>query len=298
MADYENTINAYYGGDNDYFLLEDGNVLEVINDDMAWDHFKGLDEFRGIASSFNDLREQLNTDSDAYSIICNRAIDQYIKENEGKYNIENAGIPGASNIWNVYDKETGDCLFNDYVYTNDEDAHRDVMAAFFAQEVAQTSLSREVWGYVRDYGDLEELLDYCDNHGVDISDVVAYSVVESSVERDYEAIAFVTKEMADGAGGKMEQMLSAAVKELQSFLDGDIYRVAEYDRQGNEVDYCGGFIGDNIDENGIGDIWGIKDNLGQYANLEDCYRDHADELGIEVEDEKPLNERIHQKDER
>jgi hypothetical protein len=296
MNDYDKRLNATYGGDNDYFLLENGNILEVINGDMSWDELKSFDDFHGIADDFQDMLHQIQkqqTNDEIYNKISRRAIDHYINANEGKFIVENADIPGAANVWNLYDKATGDCLFNDNVYTTDEDSYYDVMAAYFAQEVAQTSISKEVWGYSKYYDDFKELLEYCSDNNIDISDLLEYRELHSHIDRDSHAIAFADLIHAEIAGCEPSKIIDGAVHQLQSYLDGEVYRINEYTIDGEEVDSCGGFLGDDIQTNGIEDNFGkTVEKLGSYEDIEACLEDNQEKLGIEIEPEKPLQDRI------
>lgn len=291
MNDYDKRLYATYGGDNDYFLLENGNILEVASDELSWYAFKTWDDSHGIADDFRDLYERL--DKDTYETISHRAIDNFIKENEGKFEVKNAEIPGAPNVWELYDKETGDCLFSDNVYTDEHEAYRDVMASYFANEVAQTSESRAALRYSYDNKDIKELLEHCKEKEIDISDVLEYREVESRITQDVTAIAFADKHYAEIAGVEPSKIINGAAIELQAYLDNEIYRATEYTIDGEEVDSCGGFIGDNIEMNGIEDSFDtVVEKLGKYENLEACLEDNQEKLGIEIEPVKPLQDRI------
>ena len=291
MTNYDKRLNATYGGDNNYFLLENGNILEVVNDDLRWDHFKTWDDSHGIADDFNDLYESMS--EAAYDEISKRAIDNFIKENDGKLELRNSEIPGDPNNWGLYDKATDECVFKDDLFTNEDDAYRDAMAAYFANVVAQTSESRAALGYSYSNCDLKELLEYCKEKEIDISDMLEYREVHSRIDRNSSAIAFADTSYAAIAGVEPSKIIDGAAIELQAYLDQEVYRANEYTIDGEEVDSCSGFIGDDIEMNGIEDNFGKAiEKLGSYENLEACLEDNQEKLGIEIEPVKPLQDRL------
>lgn len=294
---YNKMLDATYGGDNDYFLLENGNILEVTNDDLSWEDFKNFDDTHGIADDFDDLFDHIDKEQyeDVYEVISKRAIDNFLKENEGKFYVKNVTYPfGDVNVWELYEKETDKCLVSENISTDEESAYRDIMAVYFAQEVATTSESRCALGYYNGHSEFKLLLQYCEEKEIDISDVLAYREIHSNIDRNSSAIAFADLIHAENAGYvKPSELLDGAVNELQAYLDGEVYRATEYTIDGEEVDSCGGFIGDDIENNGIdGNFGKAVEKLGSYENLEACLEDHQEKLGIEIEPVKPLQNRI------
>lgn len=290
MNDYDKRLEATYGGDNDYFLLKNGNILEVESDEWSWSSFKTFDDGRGIADDFDDLYDQMDDDTYClvYEPISERALDHFIKENEGKFQAVNAEIPGAPNVWRLYDKETGACLVSDDIYTDEQDALRDVMSVYFAQEVAKTSVSRSALGYYDGHSELKQLLNYCKEKNIDISDVLEYREVESCITQGVSAIAFV-----HSCHGEPSELIDGVARELQAYLDNEIYRATEYTIDGEEVDNCNCIVGDNVEMNGIEDFFDtVVEKLGKYDSLEACLEDNQEKLGIEIEPVKPLQDRI------
>jgi len=57
----------------------------------------------------------------------------------------------------------------------------------------------------------------------------------------------ITKERAD----KIREHLTAEVKTYDQYLTGEVYVYEVFNKDGKEIDSCGGYYGDDFDENGL-----------------------------------------------
>jgi hypothetical protein len=68
--------------------------------------------------------------------------------------------------------------------------------------------------------------------------------------------AFEQKEWTKELEDKVIKCLEQEVETYDQYLTGDVYGFVVYDEDGQEVDSCWGFFGDDIKENGIMDYVG------------------------------------------
>lgn len=80
-------------------------------------------------------------------------------------------------------------------------------------------------------------------------------ITKSDIRKEYSVKRVTQKELE-----KAEQVLDAEVRLLDTYLKGEVYRFVIKDTNGNEVDSCGGFYGEDYKTNGMLDyVDGIID---------------------------------------
>lgn len=79
---------------------------------------------------------------------------------------------------------------------------------------------------------------------------IGFIIVSKEAIRKYYGIQRVTNVYLD----KAEKLLLSEFKELKQYVEGEIYHFQLNDENGNEIDSCGGFFGNDITENGILDF--------------------------------------------
>ena len=76
---------------------------------------------------------------------------------------------------------------------------------------------------------------------------IGFVIVTKDSIRNMQGVKRVTKRLIEIA----EECLDAEVKTYDMELTGDVYGFTTYDAEGNQDDSCGGFYGDNFEENGM-----------------------------------------------
>lgn len=82
---------------------------------------------------------------------------------------------------------------------------------------------------------------------------VGYIAVKKKKLYEEYGVKRLTKKIIDIAEG----VLKAEIEEYDNYLQGNVYGFISYE-EGEEVDSCWGFIGDNFEENGLYDYAGIS----------------------------------------
>ena len=65
--------------------------------------------------------------------------------------------------------------------------------------------------------------------------------------------AFNEKEWSKELEDKVTKALIQEIETYDQYLEGDIWGYIVFDEDGEEIDSCWGFYGDDIDKNGIAD---------------------------------------------
>lgn len=68
---------------------------------------------------------------------------------------------------------------------------------------------------------------------------------------------------------KIKEYLNNEVKIYDDYIQGNVYNYEILDNEGNEIDSCNGFIGDNIKENGM--LEHIPNNYHYLITSNNCY---------------------------
>lgn len=81
------------------------------------------------------------------------------------------------------------------------------------------------------------------------SSTIGFVVVTKSAIRENFLVKRVTQKLID----KSVRIAEAEVETLSNYVRGDVYGFVVEDEDGNEIDSCYGFYGDNLETNGIKD---------------------------------------------
>lgn len=112
---------------------------------------------------------------------------------------------------------------------------------------------------------------------------------KEDIEKEYGTGPDVKEKVAD--------VLEGEIKDLDTYLNGDVYGFVEYDEKGVEVDSCWGFYGDDFEQNGLFDYSGkpVEElgNVYDYSSIEECIEDNQEKLGVVVDPLPSFDERVH-----
>ena len=273
-----------------YFLNKNNEIVEVERYDSGINPFGDpLDiSYAGLAwgENFKEAKDTMHdkVGREVFSPILNKIAESM----ESKYDIQ--VDLDDTHEWAVeaYNKETGELEYAD-VYNMDKD---DVIYEIMRQELTDSN------GFFQ----LGEMLEYCENNNVDVSDVIMYEAISSHVDRDSCAYVFITEEnIQDYFGIDISEiptedkaaLLKNYIELGQAYLDGEEYAFTTYSLKGEEIDDCVGFFGDDTKTNGIEDTAGeFTECLGAYDSIEECFEANQEKLGIVIDPLPSLSERI------
>jgi hypothetical protein len=138
--------------------------------------------------------------------------------------------------------------------------------------------------------DPKEMFNFLENNDIDISDTVL--IQELNFEINSMAVVFVEpddfKEFTDIELSKASQrdkdwLMNDTVQALSTWNDGQVYRWDLYDKDGDIIDGCGGYYGENEINEAVKDfkdgydIEAVKD-LGKHDDIANCLYANRKEL--------------------
>lgn len=279
---HEKEIEAYYGICNTYFLLENGNILEVVSN-YDWKKFNNMTKYCGICNNFGCTVDDLGIK--VWNNIVDRAVQHFteaVKDNITiKYHLmRHKPVPMScvpqmfENGFYIYEKDNISefpIMFeNDVLYKNEEEAFPDVMRLYFNHKIAHTRIEKIFCIDRIRYYWFSKVLQYCSDNNIDISDLIQYQSVNTCIDRS-DVIIYVSKEMLDNKHKDLNCLLNNAVNTYKSYAESKKLTVNVYDKTGKLIKTETGFVGEYIDEAGIEERFGnSKLKLGSYENLNEC----------------------------
>ena len=274
-------IESYFGICNTYFLLEDEKILEVVSN-YNWRDFVLLEKYCGICKYFG--RSTTMIKADIWNEISKRVINYFTKTVENNITIEYCfkslkSVPKGKGF--VYEprntfiirtnnnESNAVILHNSTTYKNKEKAYFDVIKLYFEDVVMPINLDNVVNGDVRTRL-AKNVLDYCFEHIIDISDLIQYTNIRTCIDKS-DVLIFVSKNMLDKQHPDLNVLFNDVVELYQKYSESKKLTVNVYDRFGELLATETGFIGEYIDEAGIEKKFGIaKEKLGLYKNVHEC----------------------------
>lgn len=140
-------------------------------------------------------------------------------------------------------------------------------------------------------------------NGIDISDALSFRELHSTIcQNSYAVVCMSNANMEDFFGVDSIDKITPEQKEkaiqgyadiMQADLDGEQYCYTLYNKQGEEIDSCTGFYGNDTGMNGIEKYTGeLVESLGMYDTIEDCFEANQEKLGIELPPLPSLEEKM------
>lgn len=270
-----------------YFLNKNNEIVDVHKYYADMNPFEDLNVGFAWGENFKDAKDTMHNqiDDKTFDAIKDKIAD-FI---ESKYDIQ--VDLDDSHDWAVeaYDKETGELEYANAYNMEIEDVVYEMMR----MEVTDNN------GFFQ-FG---EMLEFCEKNDIDVSDIVLYEEISSHVDRYSFAILYLTEEYFQDWYGiddvceipmdEKQELLKGYIELAQAYLDGEEYAFTTYSLEGEEIDSCVGFYGDDTKTNGIEDHVGeFTECLGSYDSIEECFEVNQEKLGIVIDPLPSLSERI------
>lgn len=285
----EKEIEAFYGICNAYFLLENGNILEVVSN-YDYDKFKGFTKYCGICNGLGCTVDDLGVK--VWNDIVDRAVKHFtnaVKDNITiNYHLMKhkphpmSCVPQMfSNCFIIREKDKQDecvILENDIIYKNEEQAFPDVVKLYFDRKVVRIN-PEFIFGTDKiRYYNFAAMLKYCSDNNIDISDLIQIKTVKTCIDRR-DVIIYVSKKMLTHKHPDLKVLLDEAVETYIAYAESKKLTVNVYDKTGTLIKTETGFIGDYIDEAGIEDRFGISVlKLGSYKKIDELLDDNKNKI--------------------
>ena len=268
-----------------YFLNEHNQVVEISEVTTDADPFENTFANFAWGNDFKDAKLQMGDwiYTDTFNAISDK-ISNFMKN---KYNIK-IGLDATLKA-EVYDKETGEFIFGTNKNLDKDEVIYKLMKSEFADE----------------HGALQfgEMLEYCENNNIDVSDIILYEEVSSNSHKNECGIVFIQendlKEFFEVENineiypPEILTMLETYVELGEAYINGVEYGYVTYELTGEEVDDWNGFFGRDTKTNGIEDYTGeLTECLGFYSSIDECFEKNQEKFGIVVEPIPSLMDRI------
>lgn len=270
-----------------YFLNKNNEVVDVHKYYSDFSPFEDTNIGFAWGENSREARETMHEqiEDKAFEAVKDK-IAQFL---ESKYDIKVDLDDTHEYAVEVYNKETGE-LENGYPYNMEVE---DVIYDMMKWEITDSNC----------FFNLAEMLEYCENNNIDISDVVLYEEIHSSVDRYSFAVIYLTEEFFQDWYGiddvseipmsEKQELFKDYVKLGKDYLDGEEYAYTTYSLNGEELDSVCGFYGDDTKLNGIEENTGeFIECLGAYDSIEECFEANQEKLGIFIEPLPSLMDRI------
>ena len=268
-----------------YFLNEHNQVVEISEVTTDANPFENTFANFAWGENFKDAKLQMG--DWIYTDTFNAISDKISNFMENKYNIK-TGLDATLKA-EVYDKETGEFIFGTNKNLDKDEVIYKLMKSEFADE----------------HGALQfgEMLEYCENNNIDVSDIILYEEVSSNWHKNQCGIVFIQendlKEFFEVENineiypPEILTMLEAYVELGEAYINGIEYGYVTYELTGEEVDDWNGFFGRDTKTNGIEDYTGeLTECLGFYNSINECFEKNQEKFGIVVEPIPSLMDRI------
>lgn len=135
------------------------------------------------------------------------------------------------------------------------------------------------------------MLEFCDNNGVDISDIVL--VEEANFDRSSTTVVFIEAkdferkigiELKNATQEEKNSVMEESVQMLDDWHSGNVYQWVLYDKHGDAIDSCGGYYGDEWIKDAVKNFDGgdeklnPKKDLGVHKDIANCLYINRKEL--------------------
>lgn len=138
----------------------------------------------------------------------------------------------------------------------------------------------------------KEMLEFCKDNEIDLSDIVL--IKEVPLDRSSTTVIFIeAQELKDFDGTKLKNatqeekadLLDTAIEFAEMWNNGDVYQWGLYDKDGDFIEGCGGFYGDDAISDYVENFSGVTDkdidavkDLGKHDDIADCLYANRKEL--------------------
>lgn len=287
-------------GENQYFLMNDGSILEISYEtdtespcelglcagNYGSDDY-GSDAYREAWANMSEDTTNAIEDKVAKFLMDNMNVEEgIIQEQFGVMNVTVseretliAKFPGVKGLEEMV-LELDDYDFNAVVSEKDTDR---------LLEMVQQDYYDPFCGDDGKFSP-KEMLEFCENNDIDITDIVL--IQEMNVDRSTMAVVFIEAddfkehmdiELSKASQRDKDELMNETIQALDTWNNGQVYRWDLYDRDGDILEGGGGYYGETMINDAVKDfkdgydIEAVKD-LGKHEDIANCLYANRKEL--------------------
>lgn len=271
-----------------YFLNEDKNIVEVEKYVSGDNLLDGNNFGYAWGDNLSDAKNTLNETIDDNTLDAIKAKIAAFMEEKYDIQIDNEGEDEYTTA--VYDKETGELEYGSTYHLDKDEAIEETMNYTIGDECG--------------YFTFDAMVEYCKDNDIDISDVIIYNSCRSCIDSNSFCIVYITEENIKNEFGvddisevskeQIDDFFKSCMDYTQAYLDGEEYAFTTYSLNGEQIDSCCGFIGNDTEINGIEANTGYFTDtfLDSYDSIEEFLVENHEFLGIEVQELPSLSDKI------
>lgn len=284
-----NTDISY--NENQYVLMSDGSILEVGCEPEPSNPFGSMcagnygygeydtPAYKDAWDRMSDITTSAIENKVAEFLLDNMKVENFPETEDTRASIE-ATFPGVKGLEKMVLEIDED--YNDIVVDKNAD---------YLLELVQRDYYDPFCGLDGKFSP-KEMFEFCENNNIDLSNIVLTQ--EMNIDRGSMCVVFIEAksfkeqtdiELAVASAEQKSQLMNETLDIAQKWNNGEVYQWFLYDRDGDIIDSCSGFYGEDSIKNCVENFDGVSGNdirpvkdLGTHDDIAKCLYANRNEL--------------------